>query len=116
MTWQVDISARVAIMRKGGLVRLSDYTGPNGIPPTLVLGLFWDVTDGVEIDLDASCVMLDANLKQLDLVYFGKLRSSDGSLQHGGDEREGDEKGDDEKVLITPSLPHVRPCLGLPLA
>ena len=29
---------------------------------------------------------------QIDLVYFGKLRSSDGSIQHGGDEREGDEK------------------------
>ena len=58
---QVDIGARVAIMRKGGLVRLTDYTGPGGVPPTLVLGLYWDVTDGVEIDLDASAVLLDAD-------------------------------------------------------
>ena len=40
-------------MRKGGLVRLSNYFGPGGPPPTLVLGLFWDVTGGVNIDLDA---------------------------------------------------------------
>merc|ERR1719473_2447400 len=44
--------------------------------------------------------MLDANLKCIDLVFFGKLRSSDGSIQHGGDEREGDEAGDDEKIFL----------------
>jgi len=37
---------------------------------------------------------------QLDLVYFGKLASSDGAIRHGGDEREGDEKGDDEKIFL----------------
>jgi stress response protein SCP2 len=90
---QVDMNARVAIMRKGGLVRLTDYTGRSGIPPTVTLGLYWDVTDGVNIDLDASVIMFDANLKQLDIVYYGKLGSSDGAIKHGGDEREGDEKG-----------------------
>jgi len=87
-------------MRKGGLVRLTDYTGRSGIPPTVTLGLYWDVTDGVNIDLDASVIMFDANLKQLDIVYYGKLGSSDGAIKHGGDEREGDEKGDDEKIFI----------------
>ena len=28
------------------------------------------------------------------------LRSNDGAIQHGGDEREGDEKGDDEKIHL----------------
>ena len=45
-------------------------------------------------------IMLDAKLQCIDLVFFGKLRSSDGSIQHGGDEREGDEKGDDEKIFL----------------
>ena len=27
--------------------------------------LYWDVTDGVNIDLDASAIMLDAELKQV---------------------------------------------------
>jgi len=70
------------------------------------------VTNGVNIDLDASAIMLDAELKQIDLVYFGKLRSSDGSIQHGGDEREGDEKGDDEQIFIRlgavhPAVAHI---------
>ena len=57
-----------------------------------------DVTDGRPIDLDASCVWLDANLKVVDTVWFQQLRSRDGSMQHHGDEREGDEKGDDESI------------------
>ena len=166
---------RVAIMRKGGRVRLSDYC--TGFPPpTVTVGLAWDVTDGapdlrspeialtrdrtlrcrlwvvgggagVNIDLDASVIVLDANLRLLDIVFFGepcmpmatpihmdasanrhthrhatsgphihspsvisqrvwtcpltgKLRSSDGAIQHSGDEREGDEKGDDEKIHV----------------
>jgi tellurium resistance protein TerZ len=100
---KVDISERVAIMRKGGVMRMRDYASPedhNGLPSTLVLGLAWDVTDGVSIDLDASVIMLDANLKCIDLVFFGKLQSSDMSIQHGGDEREGDAEGDDEKIFL----------------
>jgi len=90
---------RVAIMRKGGRVRLADYC--TGFPPPVVTcGLAWDVTDGINIDLDASIIVLDANLRVLDIVFFGKLQSSDGAIQHSGDEREGDEKGDDEKIHV----------------
>ena len=50
-------------MRKGGLVRLNNYFGPGGPPPTLVLGLFWDVTAGVNIDLEcAHAAALDPHL------------------------------------------------------
>ena len=34
------------------------------------------------------------------LLCASQLRSSDGSIVHGGDEREGDEKGDDEKIIL----------------
>ena len=78
---------------------MTDYC-PNGVPSMLVMGLAWDVTNGVNIDLDASAILLDAKLQQIDLVFFGKLGSSDGSIKHGGDEREGDEKGDDEKIFL----------------
>ena len=47
-------------------------------------------------------------------MYFGQLRSRDGSVVHGGDEREGDEKGDDEKIHIdlvsVSAITHVAPC------
>ena len=59
--------------------------------------------------MDASAILLDANLRQLDIVFFGKLRSSDGALVHGGDEREGDEKGDDEKIFL--ELARVHPAV-----
>ena len=76
------------------------------MPSSLVCGLYWDVTDGVNIDLDASAVMLDANLNVLDIVFFQKLASSDGAVRHGGDEREGDEKGDDEKIFFNLARVH----------
>lgn len=61
---KVDVNERVAIMRKGGLIRVRDYC-PNGLPPMLVMGLAWDVTNGVNIDLDASCILLDEKLNQV---------------------------------------------------
>ncbi len=57
---------RVAIMRKGGVIRLRDYC-PSGLPQTLCLGLAWDVTNGVNIDLDASAIMLDAKVRPCNL-------------------------------------------------
>jgi stress response protein SCP2 len=96
---------RIAIMRKGGHVRLRDYCGTFP-PPVVTLGLAWDVTDGVNIDLDASVIMLDEGLQLLDIVFFGQLQSKDGAIVHGGDEREGDEKGDDEKIYFHLSQVH----------
>ena len=47
------------------------------------------------VDLDASCVLLDANKQPLDVVFFNQLRSRDGSIVHSGDDRTGDVGGDD---------------------
>jgi len=107
---QVDMSARVAMMRKGGVVRLSDYWGKDGPPASVTCGLYWDVTNGVNIDLDASAILLDASLSVVDVVWFKQLASRDGSIVHGGDEREGDEVGDDEKIVI--DLRRVHPAVA----
>jgi tellurium resistance protein TerZ len=96
----VDPTERVAILRKGGTIRLADYCTSKKLPRNATFGLAWDVTDGVNIDLDASAICLDANLGFVDHVYFGQLNSRDGSIQHHGDEREGDEIGDDEKMDV----------------
>jgi tellurium resistance protein TerZ len=53
------------------------------------MGLAWDVTDGVDIDLDASVLCLNRNMEMVDVVYFKQLRSQDGAIHHSGDEREG---------------------------
>lgn len=52
------------------------------------------------IDLDASCVMFDANKNVIDTVYFGKLKSSDLSVQHTGDNLTGAGDGDDEVINV----------------
>lgn len=103
----VNPHERFAVMRKGGAIRLTDYVPGGKIPTHLSMGLAWDVTNGANIDLDASAVMLDANFSLIDLVFFRQLVSKDGSIRHSGDEREGDEAGDDE--IINLSLGTVNP-------
>ncbi len=88
-------------MRKGGAVRLRDYASPNQpIPEKVTFGLAWDITNGRNVDLDASAILLNANYDEVDIVYFRKLISNDMAIFHGGDEREGDEIGDDEKIFL----------------
>ena len=78
------------------------------------MGLGWDVVkkkggflggmfgggDGGDIDLDASCLMFDSNKALVDTVWFRKLRSSDGSIVHNGDNLTGDGDGDDEVIDV----------------
>ena len=47
------------------------------------------------VDLDASCILYDENKNVLDIIYFGKLNSSDGAVKHSGDDLTGDLSGDD---------------------
>jgi stress response protein SCP2 len=96
----IDPKERIAVMRKGGTIRVSDYVPGGAIPKNVTFGLAWDVTNGVNIDLDASAILLDANHELVEIVFFRNLTSSDGSIRHSGDEREGDEVGDDEKINL----------------
>lgn len=77
---------------------------------SISLGLGWDpekagflgrlMGNGGEIDLDASCILFDENLKPVDLVWFRQLKSNDGSIQHSGDNRTGEGDGDDETIRV----------------
>lgn len=91
-------SCSKAILTKNLGFKIADCS--DNVADNFTLGLAWDVTNGVEIDLDASCIWLDDNLQPIDTVWFQKLASNDGAMQHGGDEREGDAKGDDEKITF----------------
>lgn len=68
-------------------------------------GLFGGILGGgkaAEIDCDASVLMLDENNKlgsNKNLIYFGNLRSSCGSVWHTGDSLTGDGDGDDEQII-----------------
>ncbi len=53
-----------------------------------------------DIDLDASCLLLDAQKKLLDVVWFRQLQSRDGSIKHSGDNLTGEGSGDDETIFV----------------
>jgi tellurium resistance protein TerZ len=73
------------------------------------MGLGWDAVKkrglfgGLKlqsIDLDASCLLFDADGNLVDQVWFRQLRSKDGSVQHTGDNLTGAGNGDDESIIV----------------
>ncbi len=77
----------------------------------VTMGLGWDpvksggflgklLGGGGAIDLDASCLMFDANKNPIDVVWFRQLKSKDGSINHSGDNRTGEGDGDDETISV----------------
>lgn len=89
-------------LSKGGNVSLSkEAPGLSNI----LIGLGWDVrsTDGAAFDLDASCFLLSAEGKVRsdgDFIFYNNLKSSDGSVEHTGDNLTGEGDGDDEAVKV----------------
>ncbi|MDM5229515.1 TerD family protein [Cytobacillus sp. NJ13] len=95
-----------------------DLTKGNPGLSKIMVGLGWDPVQksggggllgslfgggGANIDCDASVIMLGENGKlksNKDVIYFGNLKSSDGSVQHSGDNLTGAGDGDDEQVMI----------------
>jgi len=71
----------------------------------IVIGLGWDTraTDGEGFDLDASAFLLNETGKvrgDHDFIFYNQLKSSDGSVEHTGDNRTGEGEGDDEQVKV----------------
>ena len=89
-------------LTKGGNVSLTKQAP--GLSAVRV-GLGWDVrtTTGDEFDLDASAILCDNTGKVVsdqDFVFFNNLTSSDGSVQHTGDNLTGEGEGDDETINV----------------
>jgi tellurium resistance protein TerZ len=65
------------------------------------------------VDLDASCALFDNNKGLLDVIYFGNLRSKDGSVAHSGDDLTGDLGGDDglDNEVITLNFTNLNPAV-----
>ena len=71
----------------------------------ILIGLGWDerATDGGDFDLDASAFLPNISGKvrsDADFIFYNQLRSSDGSVEHTGDNRTGQGDGDDESVKV----------------
>ncbi|GHU04888.1 chemical-damaging agent resistance protein C [Alphaproteobacteria bacterium] len=90
-------------LNKGGNVSLSK--SEPGLKKILI-GLGWDAraTDGADFDLDASAFLLGANGKvpnESAFIFYNNLKSTDGSVEHTGDNRTGAGEGDDEALKVT---------------
>ena len=89
-------------LSKGGNVNLSKEAP--GLTKILV-GLGWDArsTDGQDFDLDGSAFILNDQGKvrtDADFIFYNNLKSSDGSVEHTGDNLTGQGEGDDEQVKV----------------
>lgn len=89
-------------LEKGGNVNLSkEAPGLTGV----VIGCGWDVrsTDGEDYDLDASAVIVGKDGKVRnddDFVFYGHLKTTDGAVEHTGDNLTGEGEGDDEQIKV----------------
>ena len=89
-------------LSKGGNVSLSKEAP--GLT-RIVIGLGWDTrtSDGADFDLDSSVFLVTAEGKvrnDSDFIFYNNLKSSDGSVEHSGDNRTGEGGGDDESVKV----------------
>ena len=97
-----------------------DLTKGNASLKRVMVGLGWDEAESTKpsggilggllggnknnsIDCDASVFLCSSNGKlsgKNDVVYFGNLKHSSGSVTHMGDNLTGDGDGDDEQILV----------------
>lgn len=89
-------------LSKGGNLSLTK-TDPS--LSKILVGLGWDprATDGAQFDLDASAFLLNAAGKvrgEQDFIFYNQLKSADGSVEHTGDNRDGEGAGDDESIKV----------------
>ena len=89
-------------LTKGGNVSLT-----KAVPglKAVTVGLGWDAraTDGTAFDVDASVFLLKADARvrsDADFIFYNNPKSTDGSVEHRGDNRTGAGEGDDEAVSV----------------
>ncbi|MGB6183412.1 MAG: TerD family protein [Rhodococcus sp. (in: high G+C Gram-positive bacteria)] len=90
---------KVTLKKDGGVALTAIRMGLGWDPvPTKKTGFFGGGRSA-DIDLDASALMFSGD-KSADVVYFGQLRSKDGSIVHQGDNLTGEGEGDDEVINV----------------
>ncbi len=98
---RVGLNDRIALMRKGGVIRLADYTLTKTIPEVVIMGISWEIAKGYQkIDLDVSAVCFDVNCIEVDMVHIQKLLSDDASIIHSGDEKSCVNARDNKRITV----------------
>ena len=79
----IEINSRecITIMRESDVIRVKDSENNASLTDrTFVFGLEWDVTNGENIDLDASEICLDPSLNLVEVISYTNLCSSNKSI------------------------------------
>ncbi len=89
-------------LTKGGNVSLTKQAPDL---KAVLVGLGWDLrtTTGDDFDLDASAILCNEQgsvVSDRDFVFFNNLTSSNGAVQHTGDNLTGEGEGDDEVIKV----------------
>lgn len=99
------------LVQKGQSIQLKSKSGAQ--LKSIAVGLGWGkkIKKGffggikeVGVDLDASCILYDGDKTVIDTVWFGNLRSGDGSVQHTGDDLVGGGSEDEPNEVINVNL------------
>lgn len=93
-------------LAKGSSLSLKKDDGSN--LSLIRLGLGWDAKPkrglfgfgSSEVDLDASAILFDSSKRAVEVVYYGKLQSSNRAVVHSGDNLTGEGEGDDEVITV----------------
>ena len=98
------------LIKKGESIDLVKKDG--GGLNQVAVGLGWGKKPGLlwgfkEVDLDASCILYDSNKTVVDVVYFQKLSSEDGSIVHSGDDLGGGGSENEPNEVISVFLHQV---------
>lgn len=92
---------RITLEKQGGSTLTKVRMGLGWDPIKKKAGFFGSLMGGGgDIDLDASCLLLDAQKNLLDVVWFRQLQSKDNSIKHSGDNLTGEGSGDDEIIYV----------------
>lgn len=108
-------------LQKGQRINLVKSSG--SILQNICVGINWGAiekkgffgnTKKEAVDLDASCALYDDNKNLIDIIYFGQLKSKDGSIAHSGDDLTGDMGGDDglDNEIITVDFARLNPSIS----
>lgn len=94
-------------LEKGGKVLLEKNNTSGEKLETIVIGCGWDekagAATGGSFDLDATIIAVKADgqvRSDKDMIFYGNLKSADGSITHTGDNLTGAGDGDDEQVIV----------------
>lgn len=91
----------ISLEKNTGLTKVTMGCGWDPAAPKKT-GFFGKLLGGgaSDIDLDASVLVFAENKENTELVWFQKLKSTDGAIVHSGDNMTGEGDGDDETIMV----------------